>query len=87
MLKPWQLAAVAGPLLLAHPAGAIDNCKATTTCASAMQACVAYRTKKKLSASDLNCEEAKTACDATGVWRSRFVRNNPEVTECKVVKR
>ena len=87
MLKPWPLAAAVGALLLPNPAGAIENCKATTTCASALQTCVAYRTKNKLSASDLNCEEAKTACNSTGVWRSKYVRNNPAVTECKVVKR
>ena len=51
-----------------------------------MQACLAYRTKKKLSTSELNCEQAKTVCDFTGVWRSRYVRNSPSVTECKVVK-
>lgn len=86
MFKPWPRAAVVGALLLPNTAGAIENCKATTTCTSALQTCVAYRTKKKLSASDLNCEEAKTVCDSTGVWRSKYVRNNPSVTECKVVK-
>ena len=86
MFKPWPQAAVVGALLLPNTAGAIENCKATTTCTSALQTCVAYRTKKKLSASDLNCEEAKTVCDSTGVWRSKYVRNNPSVTECKVVK-
>ena len=75
------------PLLSPPPAGAIGNCKATTTCTSAMQACAAHRTKKKLSPIlELNCEQAKTVCDFTGIWRSKYVRNNPPVTECKVVK-
>ena len=86
MLKLWGLTVVVGGFLLPSPVGAIENCKATTTCTSAMQACLAYRTKQKLPTSDLNCEQAKTVCDSTGVWRSRFVRNNPSVTECKVVK-
>ena len=80
-------AAVIAATLLSSSAEAMPDCRRTTTCESALQDCLEFRTRRKVSPSVLTCEASTAVCRSTGVWRGKFMRGTPEVNECKIAGR
>ncbi len=67
MKASLSLAAVIAVLLLSTSAEAQFNCRAATTCDSALNICNARKSAGMTAAP--NCEAAAAECRKTGVWR------------------
>jgi hypothetical protein len=54
------------------------------TCEEGLRNCVAYRTSRQISPSELTCEASAAKCRSTGIWSGKYTRGTPEVRDCKI---
>ncbi len=86
MKSSWaSAAAIAASLLFASMGWAqtMRGC-GTRSCEESLQQCIAWRTSRGISASELTCEASAAKCRSTGIWSGKYMRGTPEVRDCRI---
>jgi hypothetical protein len=86
MKASLALAAVIAASLLSSSAAwaqGMPGCR-IKTCEEGLRNCIAFRTSRQISPSELTCEASAAKCRSTGIWSGKYTRGTPEVRDCKI---